>query len=62
MGKSNYELSEKEKSALDKFVKKFIRELEGADEPLLYAWDGRKFDNNKFTAMVWYVGDELSVY
>ena len=62
MGKSNYKLTDEQKKALDIYVKKFIRELEGTDDPLLYPYDGREFDNNRFTAMVWYVGEELSTY
>ena len=25
-------------------------------------YDGRKLDNNKLTAMIWYVGDQIASY
>ncbi len=65
MGKSNYILTQEQKVLLDKIS----RDLEARIEDLcldyeildVYDEDG-KFDNNKFTALVWYVGDQLSCY
>lgn len=64
MSKSNYILTSEQKVLLQKIT----RDLAGRIEDLcldheildLYDEDG-VFDNNKFTAILWYIGDELSV-
>ena len=65
MGKSNYQLTDEQKGKLNDIVEDIIEQLQiQTEEPRcldVYDADG-KFDNNKFTAIVWYVGDRLSVY
>ena len=66
MGHSNYQLSDEQKAALDIIAEKMIEELENRLSAvvgdILDPYDGRKLDNNKLTAMVWYVGDHLASY
>lgn len=64
MGCSNYKLTTEQKIALDKIADAFIYKIE--DELLdqdgildAYTEDG-KIDNNKVTAMLWYIGDCIS--
>ncbi len=67
MSKSNYQLSDAEKKLLDHVAHDLIsviredvsHEVGGIVDP--YTTEG-KFDQNKFTAMVWYVGDKLESY
>ncbi len=67
MSKSNYQLSDDEKKVLDHIAHDLIsviredvsHEVGGIVDP--YTTDG-KFDQNKFTAMVCYLGDKLSFY
>ncbi len=66
MSKSNYQLSDAEKKVLDHVAHDLIsviredvsHEIGGIVDPYI---DG-KFDQNKFTAMVWYIGDKLAFY
>jgi hypothetical protein len=66
MGHSNYKLTTEQKAALDIIAEKMIEELENRLSAvvgdILDPYDGRKLDNNKLTAMVWYVGDHLASY
>ena len=65
MGKSNYTLTTEQKRILDKIV----YDLEGVVEDYcmnhevldVYDTSDGSIDNNKFTAILWYVGDQLSV-
>jgi hypothetical protein len=64
MGKSNYTLTTEQKAALDIIAEEIIKEIESklSDDigGILDPYDGRKLDNNKLTAMMWYVGDCIS--
>lgn len=64
MGKSNYKLSDEQKKELDIVAEKMIRDLErrlcAVLGGILDPYDGRKLDNNKLTAMIWYVGDQIA--
>jgi hypothetical protein len=66
MGHSNYQPTEEQKKKLDIVAEQVFREIEsklGNDiNGPLDPYDGRKFDNNKFTAMVWYIGDQIATY
>jgi hypothetical protein len=60
------ELTDKQKGKLNDIVQDIIKQLQieiekNLDVRDVYDSDG-KFDNKKFTAMVWYVGDRLSTY
>ena len=64
MGKTNYQLTVEQKIALDKIADAFIYKIE--DELLdqdgildAYTEDG-KIDDDKVTAMLWYIGDCIS--
>jgi hypothetical protein len=66
MGKSNYQLSEKQKQTLDDIAKDMIQELRYDCDledglSLFETFDG-SFDKNKFTAIVWYIGERLAKY
>ena len=64
MGHTNYELTDEQKKALDFIAEIFIDKIEDAlaDDAggILDPYVGRELDNNKLTAMVWYVGDYIS--
>jgi hypothetical protein len=66
MGHSNYKLSDEQKKELDILAEEIIKEIEyklsGNYVGILYPYDGRKLDNNKLTAMMWYVGDQIASY
>lgn len=67
MGHSNYKLSDEQKKELDilseEMIKEFESKLLGYDiGGILDPYNGREFNNNKFTAMVWYIGEQLSYY
>ena len=70
MGKSNYQLTDEQKGHLLKIAHDIIERIEILSEEhscldVYYTPDGvdnGRFDNNKFTAMVWYIGDQLSSY
>ena len=66
MGHSNYELTDKQKRKLDNIADAFICKIEDAlaDDVggILDPYVDGVLDNNKLTAMVWYVGDRLSTY
>ena len=57
-------LTDEQKKALDKIAEIFICKIEDAlaDDAggILDPYVGRKIDNDKLTAMVWYVGDQIS--
>ena len=67
MGHSNYKLTVDQKKALDKLVDGFIDKIEselandigGILDP--YDTPSGDIDNNKLTAMLWYIGDQISV-
>ena len=64
MGHSNYELTIEQKLKLGKIAESFIHKIEAelADDigGILDPYEDRKIDNNKLTAMVWYIGDYIS--
>lgn len=65
MGKSNYTLTSEQKALLDEIARDLESKIEDfcLDHEILDVYDEEgKFDNNKFTAIVWYVGEQLSVY
>jgi hypothetical protein len=66
MGHSNYQLSDEQKKELDIVAEELIREIESVLSKdiggILDPYDGRKLDNNKLTAMMWYIGDQISIY
>jgi len=66
MGHSNYQLSDEQKKELDIIAREMIKVMESklSDDigGILDPYDGRKLDNNKLTAMMWYIGDQISTY
>jgi hypothetical protein len=66
MGHSNYKLSEEQKQELDIIAEEIIKEIEsklnGRIRDCLDPYNGREFDNNKFTAMLWYIGECIAYY
>jgi hypothetical protein len=66
MGHSNYKLTDEQKEALDKITEIFIDKIEdvladdvgGILDP--YYTPNGLIDNNKLTAMLWYIGDYIS--
>jgi len=64
MGSSNYELTEEQKRKLSEIANAFIFKIE--DElandigGILDPYVGRELDNNKLTAMLWYIGDYIA--
>jgi len=64
MGHTNYKLTDEQKKALDKFAEDIIDEIESRLSNdiggILDPYVDRKIDNNKLTAMVWYIGDCIS--
>jgi hypothetical protein len=66
MGKSNYQLSNEQKNELNIIANEIIREIESklSDDigGILDPYDGRKMDNNKLTAMIWHIGDQIANY
>lgn len=66
MGKSNYTLTTDQKRVLDKIAYDISNTIEDycLDHDILDVYDtpDGKFDDNKFTAIVWYIGDQLGVY
>ena len=64
MGHSNYKLTDEQKVLLDRIAKELESDIgdKCAHHEILDPYAGREFDNNKFTAMVWYIGDQLSSY
>lgn len=66
MGHSNYRLTDDQTKKLDEFAKQVIdyieRELTNDIGGILDPYEGRKFNNDKFTAMVWYIGDKIAFY
>ena len=64
MGMSNYTLTSEQKVLLEKIARDLESRIEDLclDHDILDVYDENgKFDNNKFTAILWYIGDELSV-
>jgi len=64
MSKSNYTLTSEQKVLLQKIARDLQSRIEDLclDHEILDVYDDEgKFDNNKFTAILWYIGDELSV-
>jgi hypothetical protein len=66
MGHSNYQLSDEQKKELDIIAEEMIKEIEsklnGHIRDSLDPYNGRKLDNNKLTAMIWYIGDQIATY
>jgi hypothetical protein len=66
MGHSNYQLSDEQKKELDIIAEEMIHVIESklSDDigGILDPYDGRKLDNNKLTAMMWYIGDQIAHY
>ena len=64
MGHTNYQLSDEQKRQLDKLAKIFIDKIEDAlaDDVggILDPYVGRDLNNDKLTAMIWYIGDYIS--
>ena len=64
MGRSNYELTIEQKLKLGKIAEAFVHKIEGelADNigGILDPYVDRKIDNNKLTAMLWYIGDHIA--
>lgn len=64
MGHTNYQLSDEQKKQLDKLAKIFIDKIEDAlaDDVggILDPYEGRNLNNDKLTAMIWYIGDYIS--
>ena len=64
MGSSNYQLTIEQKLKLGKIAEAFIHKIEAelADDigGILDPYEDRKIDNDKLTAMVWYIGDYIS--
>lgn len=63
MGMSNYTLTTEQKVLLDKLSRDLESKIEDFcwDYEILDVYDADgKFDNNKFTAIVWYLGNMLS--
>jgi hypothetical protein len=66
MGHSNYKLTDEQKKALDKLADVFIGKIEselandigGILDP--YDTPNGHIHNNKLTAMLWYIGDQIS--
>ena len=67
MGKTNYKLTDEQKKQLDIIADEMIQEIECklSEEDIggiLDPYDGRELDNNKLTAMIWYVGEKIASY
>jgi len=70
MGHSNYKLTDEQKELLVGYTKALVAHIEGElsldivnNNDAIDPYDSKgKFDNNKFTAIVWYIGEQLSVY
>ena len=64
MGHTNYELTIEQKLELGKIANAFIHKIEAelADNigGILDPYEGRKIDNDKLTAMLWYIGDYIA--
>ena len=64
MGHSNYELTIEQKLELGKIAEAFIHKIEAelADDigGILDPYVGRELDNDKLTAMLWYIGDYIA--
>ena len=64
MGRSNYTLTTEQKRILDKIAMDLEGEIEDRcmDHETLNVYDtpDKRIDNNMFTAIVWYIGDQLS--
>jgi hypothetical protein len=64
MGHSNYKLTDEQKRELDRIADSFIYKIEdellGQDGILDAYTEDRKIDNDKVTAMLWYIGDCIS--
>ena len=66
MGCSNYKLSDEQKKQLIMIAEEMIHVIESklSDDigGILDPYEGRKMDNNKLTAMIWYIGDQIATY
>ena len=64
MGYTNYELTIEQKLKLGEIAEAFIHKIEAelANDigGILDPYEDRKIDNNKLTAMLWYIGDYIS--
>jgi hypothetical protein len=66
MGHTNYQLSDEQVKELDMIAEEVIKEIESKLSKhigdILDPYDGRKLDNNKLTAMMWHIGDQIATY
>ena len=66
MGHSNYQLTDEQKRVLGTIADSIAIAIEDhcRDHEILDMYDTAdgKFDDNKFSAAVWYIGDQLSAY
>ena len=63
MGHTNYQLSDEQKKQLDIVAEEMLNVIESklyGRRDCLDPYNGRELDNNKLTAMVWYIGDYIS--
>ena len=64
MGRTNYQLTDEQKKALDKIAEDIIDEIESrlSDDigGILDPYVDRTIDNNKLTRMLWYIGDHIA--
>lgn len=64
MGHTNYQLTDEQKKELDIIAEEMLQEIESRlherIRDCLDPYLGRELDNNKLTAMVWYIGDHIS--
>ena len=66
MGHSSYQLSDEQKKQLNMIAEEMIHVIESklSDDigGVLDPYEGRKMDNNKLTAMIWHIGDQIATY
>jgi len=65
MGHSNYKLTDEQKRVLGTIADSIAIAIEDHcrdHETDTYDTADGKFDDNKFSAAVWYIGDQLSAY
>jgi len=46
----------------DEIIKEIESKLSNDIGGILDPYDGRKLDNNKLTAMMWHIGDQIATY
>jgi hypothetical protein len=63
MGRTNYKLTDEQKRELDRIADAFIFKIESElvnQHGILDPYVDRKIDDDKITAMLWYIGDCIS--